>query len=124
MRNHKNFAARAYKELKLFQGLIYSPKHWPCLENLVTVLFAIGDYAGLYLVVVALFAVLCVPVVQCTPSVASWWNARLVRGRSGFDARSSHTMDLQSGTCYFPGWHSSLWEIVCELNEAVLPDQL
>lgn len=29
------------------QGLFYSPKHWPCLDNLVTVLFAIGDYAGL-----------------------------------------------------------------------------
>ena len=29
-----------------------------------------------------------------TASVALWYNARLVRGRSGFDTRSSHTKDL------------------------------
>ena len=31
----------------ILKGLFYSPKHWPCLDNLITVLFAIGDYAGL-----------------------------------------------------------------------------
>ncbi|XP_065051362.1 calcineurin-binding protein cabin-1-like [Rhopilema esculentum] len=28
------------------KGLIVNSKHWPCLDNLVTVLFAIGDYAA------------------------------------------------------------------------------
>jgi calcineurin-binding protein cabin-1 len=29
-----------------FQGLRCSPNHWPCIDNIITVLYALGDYVG------------------------------------------------------------------------------
>ena len=47
-------------------------------------------------------------------------NARVARGRSGLDTRSSHTKDLKNSTCYFPALYSVGKDM--RVKHTVLPD--
>lgn len=46
LRNRQGFLNINFCVFCFFQGLLYSPNHWLCLDQLITVLYVVGDYTG------------------------------------------------------------------------------